>query len=87
MASGALASMASFVSIRAAIDGLNNSIDVLGRLDDMAQKTGSSIENLSRFQQLSVQFNHSFDLIDTSVSKLAKGMSQFDSETNYTNRA
>jgi hypothetical protein len=87
MASGALASVASFVSIRAAIDGLNNSIDVLGRLDDMAQKTGSSVENLSRFQQLSVQFNHSFDLIDTSVSKLAKGMSQFDSETNYTNRA
>lgn len=87
LASGALASVGAFVSIGAAINGLSQSIDVLGRLDDMAQKSGSSVENLSRFQQLSVEFNHSFDLMDTAVSKLAKGMAQFDSTTNYTNRA
>lgn len=87
MASGAVTAVGAFVGVRAAIDGLTNGIATLANLSDMAQKTGSSVENLSKFQQLSVEFGHDFGAMDTAVTKLAKGMSQFDSSTNYTNRA
>jgi hypothetical protein len=87
MATGAVSAAAAFVSIRTAIDSVTNAISTLADLNDMAQKTGSSVENLSKFQQLSVEFGHDFTAMDTAVTKLAKGMAQFDSSTNYTNRA
>jgi hypothetical protein len=75
------------LSAGAVVAYANKVIGSLADLNDMAQKTGSSVENLSKFQQLSIEFGHDFNLMDTSLSKLAKGMSQFDSSTNYTNRA
>ncbi|SHL10087.1 hypothetical protein SAMN05216428_10174 [Nitrosospira sp. Nsp11] len=87
MVKEALKATAAYLSVRTVIDGLSNSIDVLGKLDDMAQKTGSSIENLSKIQQVADEFGHDLGQIDSSISKLAKGMATFDGETNHTARA
>src|SRR5687768_5344348 len=55
---GALSAVAAYASISTVIDGLSTSIDRLAALDDAAQKTGSSVENLSKIQQVAVEFSH-----------------------------
>ncbi|MGR9602945.1 hypothetical protein ACU80P_21185, partial [Pandoraea sputorum] len=50
-----------------------NAIDQLAALDDAAQKTGASVENLSKIQQSTMAFNHNFDEVDSAISRLAKG--------------
>ncbi|WP_287497169.1 hypothetical protein [Pandoraea sp. CB10b_02] len=64
-----------------------NAIDQLAALDDAAQKTGSSVENLSKIQQSTMSYGHSFDEVESAISKLAKGMATVDDESNKTNKA
>lgn len=64
-----------------------NAIDQLAELDDAAQKTGASVENLSKIQQSTMAFNHNFGDVETAISRLAKGMASVDDETNKTNKA
>ena len=87
VASGAVAAVAAYVGINAAIDRLSNSINTLAKLDDMAQKTGSSVENLSKIQKTVAAFGGSFEAVDTAIAKLAKGMGTVDSDTNKANNA
>lgn len=65
----------------------NEAIDQLAALDDAAQKTGSSVENLSRIQQTATAFGQDFGAVDDAISRLAKGMATVDSETNKTQKA
>ena len=87
IATGAVAAVGAYASIRAVIDGLSNSINTLAKLDDQAQKTGSSVENLSKIQKTVAAFGGSFDAVDTAIAKLAKGMGTVDSDTNKANNA
>lgn len=87
LATGALAAVGAYAGISASIDRVSHSIDLLAQLDDAAQKTGASIENLSKMQQVSEEFGHDFGQIESMLLKLSKGMATFDSETNMTNRA
>lgn len=87
IASGAVAVIGAYVGINAAIDRLSNSIHTLAKLDDMAQKTGSSVENLSRIQKTVAAFGGDFDAVDKAIAKLAKGMGTVDSDTNKANNA
>lgn len=64
-----------------------NAIDQLAALDDAAQKTGASVENLSKIQQATMAFNHNFDEVDGAISRLAKGIATVDDESNKTNKA
>jgi len=48
---GALAAVGVALSVDALVGMANEAIDALANLDDMAQKTGSSVENLSRLGQ------------------------------------
>lgn len=64
-----------------------NAIDQLAALDDAAQKTGASVEYLSKIQQSTMAFNHNFDEVDSAISRLAKGMATVDDESNKTNKA
>lgn len=86
-ASGALGVAAGVIGINAAFTRLNQSIDVLAKLDDTAQKTGSSIQSLSRIQQTLESFGHSFDAFEPLITKLARGIATVDSESNKTNKA
>lgn len=84
---GALAAGAAYLGVNAIISSLNESIDSLAKLDDMAQKTGSSVEELSRLQKVAEMTGTSFDLVDNSIDKLAKGMGDVDDKSNKTLRA
>ncbi|MBA0014149.1 MAG: hypothetical protein H0Z53_00785 [Nitrosospira sp.] len=87
IATGAVAAVAAYAGINAAIDRLSNSINTLAKLDDMAQKTGSSVENLSRIQKTVAAFGGDFGAVDNAIAKLAKGMGTIDSDTNKANNA
>jgi hypothetical protein len=78
---------AAVVGVNAVMDQLNHSIDTLGKLDDMAQKTGSTVETLSKMQKVAVAFGANIDSVDTSISRLAKGMATVDDDTNKTQKA
>ena len=85
--SNAALAVSAYVSVHAAISRLDSSINTLARLDDMAQKTGSSIENLSRIQKVVTAFGGDFEAVDKAIAKLAKGMATLDSPTNKVNSA
>lgn len=87
MVTGALGAVAAVVSVGAAVESLNSAIDNLAKLDDLNQKTGSSIENLSRLQQVASAFGQDFGGVDAALSKLAKGMAAVDDDSNKTNKA
>lgn len=87
MAKGAVGAVAALVTVNSVIDQLNSSVDRLAALDDLTQKTGASVENLSRLQQVAGAFSHDFGAVDGALSKLAKGMATADSETSKTHKA
>lgn len=79
--------VAAFFTVDAMISQMRSSIDTLANLDDMAQKTGSSVENLSRLQKVASAFSQDFGVVDASISKLAKGMASADDESNKVHKA
>lgn len=66
---------------------VNSAINDLAELDDMAQKTGASIEGLSKIQKLGAVFGTEMASIDGALTKLSKGMATADDETNKTQKA
>ena len=76
LAAGAAAgfSMGTLVGI------VDRSTDALAKLDDMAQKTGSSVENLSKLSKVASAYGANFDEVDAAMTKLAKGMNAVDEE-------
>lgn len=77
---GALAAVGVALTFDAIIGELNKSIDALAQLDDMAQKTGASVENLSRLSKLAAARGQEFEAVDASLVKLAKGLNGVDEE-------
>ncbi|NML62271.1 DUF4214 domain-containing protein [Massilia sp. RP-1-19] len=87
VAKSAAGAVAAFFTVDAMIGQLKSSIDTLANLDDMAQKTGSSVENLSRLQKVASAFSQDFGVVDASISRLAKGMATADDESNKVHKA
>jgi hypothetical protein len=79
--------VAAYVGVSKVIEGLTSSINDLGAVDDLSQKTGSAAENISRMQKVAKQFGGDMAAIDPLLIKLAKGMASVDSETNKTHKA
>lgn len=73
--------------VAGAFSKAHTAIEALDKLDDASQKTGASVERLSQIQLTSVAFGHSFDEVDSAISRLAKGMATVDSDTNKTQKA
>jgi len=66
---------------------VNNAINDLAELDDMAQKTGSSVESLSKIQKVAAVFGPDMGAVSGALDKLAKGMATVDDESNKTQKA
>jgi len=81
--------VAATVAAAVAAGGLmvNDAIDDLAQLDDIAQKTGDSVEALSKIQKLAVVFGTDMGAIDGALAKLAKGMTTVDEESSKTQKA
>jgi hypothetical protein len=75
------------ISFAALIGQVNKAVDTLAKLDDMAQKTGSSVENLSRLQKVASQFGQDFGAVDVAIGKLAKGLAGIDDAGGKTAKA
>lgn len=74
LVAGALATVGVALSVDALVGMANEAIDALADLDDMAQKTGSSIETLSRLGQLASATGADFGAVDGALVKLSKGL-------------
>jgi hypothetical protein len=81
------AATAAAVAATAGAALINNAINDLAQLDDMAQKTGSSIESLSKIQKVVTVFGPDMASVNSAIDKLAKGMATVDDESNKTHKA
>lgn len=84
---GALAVVGVALTVDALIGSANKAIDALADLDDMAQKTGASVENLSRLSQLASATGADFGAIDGALIKLSKGLVSVDDEGSKVHKA
>ncbi len=75
------------LSLAGMITKVKDAIDVMGELDDMAQKTGSSVESLSRLQKVANAFGVDLGTVDGALTKLAKGMAGADEKGTKTGKA
>ena len=66
---------------------VNVAINDLAELDDMAQKTGSSVESLSKIQKLATVFGTDMAAIDGALTKLSKGMADLDEDSSKVQKA
>jgi hypothetical protein len=74
---------ASFLGVTTVFDSLNKQIDVLAKLDDAAQKTGSAVETLSRLQKVAVMFGEDFNgKVEPAITKLARGLAGIEDPSN-----
>ena len=76
------AAAAGALSIGAFTAGISAAIGGLAELDDMAQKTGSSVEVLSRLQKVAQVTGQDFGQVDAAIVKLARGMGGLDEDSN-----
>lgn len=81
LAASAAAAGAAFAAV------INSSINGLAELDDMTQKTGASVESLSKIQKVVTVYGPDMSAVDGALSKLAKGMATVDDETNKVQKA
>lgn len=79
--------IASVVGLNAAFAGVRESINILDSLDEAAQKTGSSIEDLSRIAKVARNFGDAFEPIDQAIVKLAKNLADIDNPSSDAARA
>lgn len=82
----AVASAAAAAAVAGAVL-INGSIDDLAALDDMAQKTGSTVESLSKIQKLASVFGEDMGGIDGALTKLSRGMAGLDDDSNKVQKA
>ncbi|MBD8627652.1 DUF4214 domain-containing protein [Oxalobacteraceae sp. CFBP 8753] len=66
---------------------INNAIGDMADLDDMAQKTGSSVESLSKIQKLASVFGEDMGGVDAALTKLSRGMAGLDDDSNKVQKA
>lgn len=77
----------SVVGLNAAFSRVTESINILNSLDDAAQKTGSSIEDLSKIEQVARNFGDVFNPIEQGITRLAKGLAEIDDPSSNAIRA
>ncbi len=70
------------MSISAFANGVQTAVGALADLDDMAQKSGSSVESLSQLQKVAQMTGQDFGEVNSAVNKLSKGMGGLDIDSN-----
>ena len=86
-AKNALGAIGVAITFDALLGVVNNSINALADLDDMAQKTGSSVENLSKLGKVAAMTMTDFGAVDSVLVKLAKNLGNVDGEGGKVRKA
>jgi hypothetical protein len=84
---GFAAAVASVASLDALAEGVRHTAEALADLDDMSQKTGSSVENLSRLAKVAHAFGGDAAAVNVALNNLARGMAGADEESDKTRQA
>lgn len=87
VAAVAVAAVGVGLAINAIVNAATKAVDALAELDDMAQKTGASVENLSRLSKVAEMTGTEFAKVDGAITKLAKGMATADEKGSKFNKA
>lgn len=72
----ALAGVAAGISVAALASMVQDTIAATAALDDLAEKTGATVERLSSLQEVAKIGGHDFNAVGDSIVKLAKSMVQ-----------
>jgi len=87
MVTSALGLIGVGISFAAIVGQADNAIDALANLDDMAQKTGASVDLLSRLGKVADMTGADFGKVDVELIKLAKNMETADEKGSKFARA
>jgi hypothetical protein len=74
-------------SLAALVSKVGDAVGALGDLDDMAQKTGSSVETLSRLSKVAAMTGADFGAVDAALVKLSKNLTEVDDKGSNTAKA
>lgn len=83
----ALGALGVALSVDLIVGELNKTIGALADLDDMAQKSGASVENLSKLSKVATMVGVDFGEVDGAIVKLAKNLNDVDEKGNKTAKA
>ena len=83
----ALGALGVALSVDLLVSEVNRSLDALAALDDMAQKTGSSVEMLSKLSKVADFTGTELGAVDGMLVKLSKNLNDVDEKGNKTAKA
>lgn len=86
-ASAGIAALGGALGAGAIVAWAEGVISAASALDDLADATGSSVENLSKLSNIARVSGASFDTIDAAIKKLAVGMAGVDDESTKAGKA
>ena len=86
-AKNALGALGIALSVDLIVSEINRSLDSLAALDDMAQKTGSSVETLSKLSKVAAFTGTDLGSVDGMLVKLSKNLNDVDEKGNKTAKA
>lgn len=75
------------LSVDVIMGEINRTLDGLAALDDMAQKTGSSVETLSKLSKVAAFTGTDLGAVDGMLVKLSKNLNDVDDKSNKTAKA
>jgi hypothetical protein len=84
---GLLASIGAGVGFAAIIAGFKGIVDSAARLDDVAERTGATVESLSKLEQVARIGGHSFETAEMSMIRLTKALHGGDDEAKGAGKA
>jgi len=87
LAGKALGALGIALSVDLIVSEVNRSLDSLAALDDMAQKTGSSVETLSKLSKVAAFTGTDLGAVDGMLVKLSKNLNDVDEKGNKTAKA
>lgn len=83
----ALGALGIALSVDLIVSEINRSLDSLAALDDMAQKTGSSVETLSKLSKVAAFTGTDLGAVDGMLVKLSKNLNDVNEKGNKTAKA
>ncbi len=85
--SGVLGALGVGIGFSAIISGFKGMVDAAAKLDDMSEKTGAAVEELSKLEQVARIGGHSLDGVEGVLIRLSKALHGTDEESKGAGKA
>lgn len=84
---GIAAGVAAIASVGALSTLINETVAATAALDDMSERTGIAVEELSKMSDVAKIGGHDINLVEAAANRLVKGLSSVDDETKGVGKA